>query len=67
MYKRQQILSQGWSFYPASAAYTLGLLAETMGERDRALGHYTDALAFEQEIGAKMFAARTREALNRVE
>ncbi len=62
-----QILSQGWSFYPASAAYTLGLLAETMGERDRALGHYSDALALEQKIGAKPFAARTREALNRVE
>ena len=62
-----QILSQGWSISPASAAYTLGLLAETMGERDRALGHYSDALAFEQEIGAKPFAARTREALNRVE
>ncbi len=38
-----------------------------MGERDRALGHYSDALAFEQEIGAKPFAARTREALDRVE
>ncbi len=38
-----------------------------MGERDRALGHYSDVLAFEQEIGAKMFAVRTREALDRGE
>jgi tetratricopeptide (TPR) repeat protein len=62
-----QLLFYGVVFSPASAAYTLGLLAETMGDRDRALGHYTDALTFEQEIGAKLFAARTREALGRVE
>jgi tetratricopeptide (TPR) repeat protein len=62
-----QLLFFGLVFSPASAAYTLGLLAETMGDRDRALGHYAEALEFEERIGAVVFAARTRQALDRIE
>jgi len=61
-----QLLVFGIEFSPASAASTLGLVAETMGDRDRALGHYTEALEFEERIGATVFAARTREARSRI-
>ena len=59
------MLVYGFAFIPASVASTLGRLAETIGDQDRALAHYTDALAFEDSCGAKTFAARTREALAR--
>lgn len=61
-----QLLLFGIEFCPASAAFTLGLLAETFDDRDRALGHYTEALEFEERIGATVLAARTREALSRI-
>ncbi len=35
-----QLLLWAWVFVPSSAAFTLGLLAETLGERERALAHY---------------------------
>ena len=47
-------------------AVVLGLLAETLGEQDRALAHYTDALAFEEQCQAETLAARTRQALARI-
>jgi class 3 adenylate cyclase/tetratricopeptide (TPR) repeat protein len=58
-----QLLLWAWVFVPSSAAFTLGLLAETLGERERALAHYSDALSFEEEIGATTLARRTHEAL----
>jgi len=58
-----QLLVYGFAVIPASAASTLGRLAETMGDHDRALAHYTDALAFEELCGAEALAARTRQAL----
>ena len=47
----------------ASAGYTLGLLAETLADHDRARAHYADALTFEESCGAETLAARTRQAL----
>ena len=61
-----QLLLWAWVFAPSSAAFTLGLLAETLGERERALAHYSDALSFEEGIGATALAERTREARARV-
>lgn len=61
-----QLLLFGLAFFPAGAAYVLGLLAETFGEPERAAGHLRDALEFEERIGAEPFAARTREALARI-
>ena len=61
-----QLLIYAFQFIAASAAFTLGLLAETLDQRDRALAHYTDALALEEGCGAETLAARTREALARV-
>ncbi len=61
-----QLLVYGLFFIPASAASVLGRLAETLGEHDRARGHYTEALALEESCGAEMFAARTRQALTRL-
>jgi class 3 adenylate cyclase/tetratricopeptide (TPR) repeat protein len=54
------------NFLPASAAFTLGQLAETLGEHDRALTHYTDALTLEESCGTPTLAARTRQALARL-
>ncbi len=61
-----QLLYYGIAFVPASTAFILGLLAETQGDRSRALAHYSDALTFEERIGATALATRTREALARV-
>ncbi len=61
-----QLLLWTWSFAPSSAAFTLGQLAETLGNHDRALAHYNDALAFEESCGAETLAARTRQALARL-
>lgn len=61
-----QLLLVGMAFFPASAAYTLGLLAENFGDRDRALAHFTDALEFEERIGAEPLAKKTRQALARI-
>ncbi len=61
-----QLLYYGLAFVPASTAFTLGMLAETQGDRGRALAHFSDALAFEERIGATALATRTREALARV-
>jgi hypothetical protein len=61
-----QLLVYGLSFIPASAASTLGRLAETLGDHDRARGHYTDALALEESCGAQTLAARTSQALARI-
>lgn len=58
-----QLLVNLLNFIPASAAFTLGLLAETLDDQERALGHYTDALAFEEQCQAQPLAARTRQAL----
>jgi len=61
-----QLLVYGLSGIPASAAYTLGLLAETIGDGNRAGTHYTDALSLEESCGAEALAARTRQALARL-
>jgi len=61
-----QLLDWFWIFAHASAAYTLGVLAETLGDHDRALAHYARALAFEESCGAETLAARTRQALARI-
>lgn len=61
-----QLLVYAFQFICASAAFTLGLLAETFGKHDRAVGHYSDALALEESCGATALAARTRQALARV-
>lgn len=61
-----QLLLWAWCFAPSSAAFTLGQLAETLGDHDRALAHYTDALTFEESCGAETLAARTRQALARL-
>jgi class 3 adenylate cyclase/tetratricopeptide (TPR) repeat protein len=61
-----QLLVYGYAFIPASAASTLGRLAETLGERDRALAHYASALTLEESCGAQTLAARTRQALARI-
>ena len=56
-----QLLLYAFQFIAASAAFTLGLLAETLDQRDRALAHYTDALALEEGCGAETLAVRTRD------
>jgi hypothetical protein len=61
-----QLLASGTGWAPASAAFTLGLVAETLDDRDRALKHYTEAVAFEERIVAEVLAVRTREALARI-
>ena len=61
-----QLLVHGYAFVPASAAFVLGKLAETQGDRDRALEHYTAALAFEESCGAQALAMRTRESGARI-
>jgi class 3 adenylate cyclase/tetratricopeptide (TPR) repeat protein len=61
-----QLLIYAFQFIAASAAFTLGLLAETLGQRDRALAHYSDALSFEEGCGAETLAVRTRAALARL-
>ena len=62
-----QMLVYGFAFIPASVPSTLGRLAETIGDHDRARAHYTDALMFEESCGAETFAARTRQALARLD
>ena len=61
-----QLLLWAWCFAPSSADFTLGRLAETLGDHDRALGHYTEALTFEESCGAETLASRTRQALARI-
>ena len=61
-----QLLVNLLNFIPASAAFTLGLLAETLDDQERALAHYTDALALEKQCEAQPLAARTRQALTRL-
>ncbi len=62
-----QLLLWGWGiFVPASAAFALGRLAETLVERERACAHYGAALSFEEGIGAATLAERTRRALSHV-
>ena len=61
-----QLLFYGLAFIPASTAFTLGLLAEALGDRDRALAHHTEALTFEDRLRAESLAARTRQALARI-
>lgn len=60
-----QLLVYRLSFIPSSASSTLGRLAETLGDQDRARRHYTDGLALEESCGAETLAARTRQALAR--
>ena len=47
-----QLLLWAWCFAPSSAAFTLGQLAETLGDHDRARVHYTEALPLHGEGGA---------------
>lgn len=61
-----QLLLYQLSFVATSADHVLGLLAETLGERDRAAEHYAAALALEERSGAAALAARTRAALARL-
>lgn len=61
-----QLLVNLLNFIPASTAFTLGLLAETLDDQARALAHYSDALAFEEQCGAEPLAARTRQAIARI-
>ena len=61
-----QMLVNLVNFIPASTAFTLGLLAETLDDQARALAHYTNALAFEEQCGAEPLAARTRQAITRI-
>ena len=61
-----QLLLWAWCFVPASAAFSLGRLAEALSDHDRALAHYTEALTFEESCGAETLAARTRQSLTRV-
>ncbi len=59
-----QLLVWFWGvFIPASAAFILGQLAGTLGEQARARTHYTDALAFEERVGAVTLSQRTGKAL----
>jgi hypothetical protein len=50
-------------FIPASAAFTLGRLATTIGDHEQALAHYHAALVIEERAGAEPLAARTSQAL----
>jgi class 3 adenylate cyclase/tetratricopeptide (TPR) repeat protein len=61
-----QLLLFGTDFAPASAAFILGQLAEALDRPDRALRHYTDALALEHRCDAHALGARTRAALDAV-
>jgi tetratricopeptide (TPR) repeat protein len=61
-----QLLVYDYCYAPASAAFVLGMVAETQGDRVRALAHYTEALAFEEQIGAEGLADRTRRAVARI-
>jgi class 3 adenylate cyclase/tetratricopeptide (TPR) repeat protein len=58
-----QLLVYWFDFVPASAAFTLGRLAATLGDDEQALVHYRAALAIEEQAGASALAARTRRAL----
>lgn len=58
-----QLIVYGYAFVPASSAFTLGKLADAQGDRNRALAHYSDALAFEERCGATALAARTGEVI----
>jgi len=61
-----QLLVYDYCYAPGSAAFTLGMLAETRGDRSRALAHYAEALASEEQIGAEGLASRTRQAVARI-
>ena len=61
-----QLLLCAWCFVTSSAAFSLGRLAGTLGDDDRARPHYTEALTFEESCGAEMLAARTRRSLTRL-
>lgn len=54
------------SLIPASAAFTLGLLADTLGDDARARAHFADALDLEERVGAVTLATRTRAAAGRL-
>lgn len=54
------------SLIPASAAFTLGLLADTLGDEARARAHFADALDLEDRVGAVTLATRTLAAANRL-
>jgi hypothetical protein len=43
-----------------SASRLLGLLAATMGERERAEGHFIEALAMHEKMGARPWTVRTQ-------
>jgi hypothetical protein len=43
-----------------SASRLLGLLAATMGEHEKAEGHFIDALAMHERMGARPWVARTQ-------
>jgi class 3 adenylate cyclase/tetratricopeptide (TPR) repeat protein len=58
-----QLLMFWLDFIPASAAFTLGRLAATLGDDEQALAHYRAALLIEEQAGATPLAARTRQAL----
>jgi class 3 adenylate cyclase len=45
---------------PASAAYTLARAAIAVGEAERAVSHLEDAIAFEDGLGARVLATRSR-------
>ncbi len=55
------------SLIPASAAFTLGLLADTLDDRGQAGAHFAAALEFEDRIGAVTLATRTRAAATRLD
>ena len=58
-----QLVVASISFIPASAAFTLGLLAETLDQPGRATEHYNDALTLEERCDARALSARTRDRL----
>jgi hypothetical protein len=45
-----------------SASRLLGLLAATMGERETAEGHFIEALAMHEKMGARPWTVRTQMA-----
>jgi tetratricopeptide (TPR) repeat protein len=61
-----QLVVASISFIPASAAFTLGLLAQTLDQPGRAIKHYNDAFALEEQCGADALSARTSDGLARL-
>lgn len=52
------VIGHGVACYGAADRY-LGLLAATLGEHDRAVGHFEQALAINREMGAETWVAHT--------